>query len=248
MIMCVHPQFVTFKEFGSFDASCMKKVEDITGEKDPQEQALVCSYPYQESIHNVTHVRKLKTYFQTRYPGATIKNVFIPPNATPKLIVQKIIAAKPAGKQLTVMKLSSHGDSGLLFLAGNPPSIPLHVGNVDPFAELKPHFYAPASVIQLQGCGVASNTSIIAGGSDTDPVLVAGTWRGGVGLGYELLSRLAYLTGVPVHAALHPLSDKGTDFEPWDSYANDTVYVTPDGRAWLSWEQRWVTPPTPDWQ
>src|SRR5262249_54897995 len=109
MIMCVYPQFVSFHEFGSFDAGCMKKVEDITGEKDPQEQALVCSLRHQESIHNVTHVRKLKTYYQMKYPGATIKDVFIPPNATPKLIVQKIIAAKPAGKQLTVMKLSSHG-------------------------------------------------------------------------------------------------------------------------------------------
>src|SRR5262249_24966061 len=133
MIMCVYPQFVYFPP------RCMQKVEDVTGEKDPQEQALVCSLPYQESTHPDTHAHKLQTYNQIRYPGATIKNVFIPPNATPKLIVQRILAAKPAGKQLTVLKLCSHGDSGMLFLSGED-GIPLHVGNVDPFAELKPHF------------------------------------------------------------------------------------------------------------
>src|SRR5262249_3673511 len=156
--------------FGSFDAGCMKKVEDITGEKDPQEQALVCSRRHQESIHNVTHVRKLKTYYQMKYPGATIKDVFIPPNATPQLIVQKMIAARAAGKRLRFWQVPWRGAAGLLFLAGRPPSLPLYVGNPIRFAGLKPRSSAPASVIQLQACGVASNTSVVAGGTVSDPV------------------------------------------------------------------------------
>src|SRR5262245_33949155 len=84
------------------------------------------------------------------------KNVFIPPSATQEMIVRQIIAARPAGEQLTTLELVARGDSGMLFLSG-ADGTPLTVANAQPWAELRPHFSRTAGVIRLRGCGVASD-------------------------------------------------------------------------------------------
>jgi hypothetical protein len=87
----------------------------------------MCVYPWgadlnrgtQTVIDNRTQkVKAVMNYDQYTHLGATIVNVFIPEFASPRQIVKRIIAAKPAGKKLTILKLAAHGDTGQLYLSG----------------------------------------------------------------------------------------------------------------------------------
>jgi hypothetical protein len=252
MIMCVYPYFVTnnYQDRALHNEDKQKCMLDFMN-MDPQERALACLRYKEEKIHNVTKIRRIKLYDELYFKGSAITNVFIPPNSDQEHIVQRIIAAKPDGKQLTTLKLVSHGDSGRLCLSG-VQAILLDHGNADAWGALRPHFCRPSSVIHLHGCGVASDTSIVAGGTPDNPNTVPGQWVGGTGLGYALMSRLAYVTGVPVQAALDDVTYLYTtasdNNRPQDPFKGKTVYVTPDGDAWLSWEQKWVRPPKPAWE
>src|SRR5262245_10974129 len=196
---------------------------------------MLCVYPDEADLNRGTIIREdtrtkkvqILTYDQYTHPWfKEIQNVFIPLYASPGMIVNRIISAKPAGKKLTYLKLVAHGEAGWLFLSGAPdppipPALPLAHDNVDEFARLRSHFDPLRGVIQLHGCGVASDTRIVVGGTYGHPITIPGTWRGsGEGLtykaalaqaesggytklGYLLMSRLAQVTGIPVEAPLH---------------------------------------------
>ena len=212
---------------------------------------LMCVYPMGADLNNrgmgttrvidnrTQKVKRVEDYDQYTHKGATVKNVFIPDAASPGQIVKRIIAAKPAGKMLTILKLVSHGDTGMLFLSGtgdHPPRLPLTHLNIEEFAELRPHFDPLRSAIHLHACGVASDTSINAGGPVDSPNTIPGSWKGGTGLGYKLLDRMAVLTGIPTMAAIDVQLYLNTVFK------GKTVCVEPTGRAWLSWEEKSAHP------
>jgi hypothetical protein len=257
MIMCVYPYFVALDdEFNPTKVTYEDKYLNEDRKKctlnfldrNPQERALICLRDPDEHRNIKTGRHWWNTFDDIYHKGSAITNVFIPPNTPQEMIVQKIIAAKPAGKQLTTLKLVSHGNTGMLALSG-PKGSPLTFANAEPWADLKPHFNRPSAVIHLHGCGVASDTSVVGGGTIDNPDSVPGQWLGGTGLGYDLMSRLAYLTGVPVQAALDVqiyLYTKNPGSQ--DPFKGKNVYVTPEGDAWLSWEQRWVRPPRPRWE
>jgi hypothetical protein len=210
---------------------------------------MMCVYPEGADLNRGTitkvnrhtgEVRVLQ-YDDYTHPGVkVIRSVFIPPGASPGVIVKRIISAKPADKKLTILKLVAHGDAGMLFLSGPVPAVPLTQFTVDEFADLRPHFDSLRGVIHLHGCGVASDTSIVVGGTIENPITIPGTWKGssegltyekapGSKRGYRLMSKLAQVTGISVVAALNVQPYLATNFK------GETVWVYPNGYAVPSW-------------
>ena len=121
--------------------------------------------------------------------------------------MKRIIAAKPAGKMLTILKLVSHGDTGMLFLSGtgdHPPRMPLQrppqLRGVRGAAPRTSTRSARRSTCTPAGWP-ATRASTPAVPVDS-PNTISGSWKGGTGLGYKLLDRMAVLTGIPTMAAI----------------------------------------------
>src|SRR5262249_36494693 len=150
-------------------------------------QMMMCVYPEGADLNRGTVTKtdrrtgevRVLSYDALNHPGVKqIVNVFIPPSASPGVIVKKIISARPADKKLTYLKLLPPGAVGMLSLPGRLPALPLAHLSVDEFADLRPHFDTLRGVIHLHGCGVASDTSIVIGGTIENPITIPGTWKG----------------------------------------------------------------------
>jgi hypothetical protein len=121
------------------------------------------------------------------------------------------------GDQLDKLQLLGHGDSGVMTIGEE-----WNVTSIAPIHLLKPYFVDMAMGIQLLGCGVASSTSICSG-SCSEKRYILGSFSVS-GAGYQLMRRMAQLTGVCVEAGIHiQRQDSFYDIE------GSAVRVYPDG-------------------
>ena len=94
--------------------------------------------------------------------------------------------------QVDKLQLLGHGNSGVMTIGEE-----WNVTSIAPIHLLKPYFVDMAMGIQLLGCGVASSTSIVSGKR-----VVLGSFSVS-GAGYQLMRRMAQLTGVCVEAGIN---------------------------------------------
>ena len=120
------------------------------------------------------------------------------------------------GDQLDKFQLLGHGDSGIMTIGEE-----WNVTSIAPIHLLKPYFVDMAFGIQLLGCGVASSTSIVSGNR-----IILGSFSVS-GAGYQLMRRMAQLTGVCVEAGIHVQVQ-----DPFYDIEGSAIRVYPDG----TWE------------
>jgi hypothetical protein len=136
-------------------------------------------------------------------------------------IVQMILDAKKPAEKITRLLMYAHGNFGMVALPGKNAS-PLRFlmrATASLFAPLRPHFHTLQRMIQIYGCGVASDTSV----DDWKGTIVPGTFKGdGNGLGYLMMKELATLTSCTVQAYIDPAYGTTTHQGP-------TVLVYPGG-------------------
>lgn len=146
-------------------------------------------------------------------------------------VVGQIIACKPKGEHITVLRIGSHGNAGGICISGEK-NIPLAYVTADCLAPLKVHFKPPYGVIQIYACGVASDESIYQPGTRPEErKFRPGVWHGGIRpgdslaqrLGYRLLARMAEVTGMPVLAPFDVQPQYAT------SLKGPQLWVYPDG-------------------
>lgn len=150
----------------------------------------------------------------------------------PQTIVDKVLAALGTEK-IQFIRILAHGNSGVLFFPGMANARLI----ATEYSRFKPHF-APQPRLEIHGCGVASDTSIL---KDDDVIIptikdiVPGQfriWRQDH-RGLQYLRRAAAVFGIPVVGGINTQVFKATG---WDwSYIGDTLTVFPDGHfVWAS--------------
>jgi hypothetical protein len=140
--------------------------------------------------------------------------------STPRQVVDAVKSTLGRDR-MSVMRIMSHGNSGVFYFPGlwNYNRIALE------YADLRPLF-APLAQLELHGCGVVSETSVLKEGANPDsPRLsdaVPGTFTGNRnGNGLRYLKRVASFFNVPTVGAVNvqPL-------DTW-SYKGETVTAQP---------------------
>ena len=150
-----------------------------------------------------------------------VRWIHLAPEVELQAIVQMILDAKKPAEKITRLVMHAHGNYGAVALPGKQAS-PLKYlmrATASTFAPLRPHFHPFQRMIQIYGCGVASDTSV----DDWKGTTVDGTFKGdGNGLGYLMMKELATLTACSVQAYINP-SDGNS------SWNDITVLVYPGG-------------------
>jgi hypothetical protein len=150
-----------------------------------------------------------------------VRWVRLPPEVELQSVVQMILDAKKPAEKITRLVMHAHGNYGAVALPGKQAS-PLKYlmrATASTFAPLRPHFHPFQRMIQIYGCGVASDTSV----DDWKGNVVPGTFKGdGKGAGYLMMKELATLTACSVQAYINP-SDGNS------SWNDITVLVYPGG-------------------
>jgi len=140
-----------------------------------------------------------------------------------------ILQAKWGRGSIDMIRLCGHGDSGLLQIGEG-----LTEANAAEFGELafymKPDFRQVG--VEIHGCGVGSDTSIVGSGAVNAPVCVPGsTQQENNPKGLRLLTKLAKAINRNVKAGIncHYVSDR---YDNW-KFEGPTITVRPDGVSWL---------------
>jgi hypothetical protein len=140
--------------------------------------------------------------------------------------IVKAVNKVAAGRKVRVMRMVSHGDSGGFMFP--------ELWNVNlvsqKLAALRATF-APLGRLELHGCGIASETSIVKPGARSDPPsmrdVLPGTFAGrSNGRGLQYLRRLASVFNVPTTGAVNAQWVSGRDW----GYEGDTVTVFPNAK------------------
>lgn len=181
--------------------------------------------------------------FDARYPirdvkpglhgNKTVRKVVVGPTVPLPETVKKVIDALKSGETIELLRLCAHGDSGGLILGSG-----LVTGNVTGLGPLEPYMDKGEALrtkrVQIHGCGVASDTSILKDGAD--PVhpkledLLPGTYGGRRdrvgfgGRGYTFLLSVAVCLMTKVQGAVNFQSAN-----PAFLYQGKTILVDPDG-------------------
>ncbi len=135
------------------------------------------------------------------------------------------------GNQIKVMRIVAHGNSGTFYFP--------HLRNYDKCSQTygdipKSKLWAPLARLELHGCGLASETSVLRPGADPASVdvkdLIPGTFTGDAnGYGLWLLRRIASLFNVPTTAAVNAQAVSALNW----GYEGRTVTVLPNGKFLL---------------
>jgi hypothetical protein len=135
------------------------------------------------------------------------------------------------GDRIKVMRIVAHGNSGTFYFP--------HLRNYDSCSQTygdipKGKLWAPLARLELHGCGLASETSVLRPGADPASVsladIIPGTFTGDAdGYGLWLLRRIASLFNVPTTAAVNAQS---VGMSGW-GYEGRTVTVQPNGKFLL---------------
>lgn len=149
-----------------------------------------------------------------------IRRIGVYQQSTPRQIVDAVKSTLGPDR-MHVMRIMSHGNSGIFYFPGlwNYSQIALE------YADMRPLF-APLAQLELHGCGIVSETSVLKEGANPQsPRLsdaVPGTFTGNKnGQGLRYLKRVASFFNVPTVGAVNvqPL-------DTW-SYKGDTVTAQP---------------------
>jgi hypothetical protein len=183
--------------------------------------------------------------FDERYPirdvkpglhgNKTVRKVFVGPQVPLPETVRMIIDAKSNGEKIELLRLCAHGNSGGLILGSG-----LVVGNVEGLRPLQSQMDNGAAIrskkVEIHGCGVASDTSVLK--DDADPIHpkvsdgVPGTFSGQRdrvgfgGRGYMLLLSIAVCVMAKVEGAVN-LQVANNTFQ----YQGKTIIVDPNGEV-----------------
>src|SRR5262249_34729311 len=111
----------------------------------------------------------------------TVRKVFVGPTVPIPETVKMILDAKARSEKIELLRLCGHGNSGGLILGSG-----LVTANVDGIRPLQAHMADGAGLrskrVEIHGCGVASDTSVLTDSADpTHPKpgdVLPGTWSG----------------------------------------------------------------------
>jgi hypothetical protein len=173
-----------------------------------------------------------KEYAPGLHPGKTIRRVIVRQQMTLETVVAQILDGKARAEKMELLRLCAHGDSGGIWLGlglktqWTPSLAPLREHFVDRLTDKK---------VEIHGCGVASDTSILKPSADLiHPRLedtVPGTFGGQRdrvgfgGQGFMFLLSLAVVTMTRVEGAIN-VQAANRQFR----YFGDSVIVWPDGQ------------------
>jgi hypothetical protein len=128
-----------------------------------------------------------------------VRWIHLAPEVELQAIVQMILDAKKPAEKITRLLMYAHGNFGMVALPGKQASLLKYLmrATASIFAPLRTHFHPFQRMIQIYGCGVASDTSV----DDWKGTIVPGTFKGdGNGPGYLMMKELATLTSCTVQA------------------------------------------------
>lgn len=173
-------------------------------------------------MYNISYPEFEAPFKRNMSAGATppIRRVGAFHKSTPRQMVDAVKSTLGSNR-MSVMRIMSHGNSGVFFFPGlwNYNLIALE------YAEMRPLF-APLARLELHGCGVVSETSVLKEGANPHSPrrsdAVPGTFTGNKnGQGLRYLKRVASFFNVPTVGAVNvqPL-------DTW-SYEGDTVTAYP---------------------
>jgi hypothetical protein len=128
--------------------------------------------------------------------------------------------------KIHIMRIVSHGDAGQLFFNGMTRAETIS----EEWRRLRSYF-APTASLELHGCGVASQTSIVKdfapANSPPQAYIKDGTFNGAEnGLGLKFMRALSSKLGVQVTAGIDVQWSSANDW----TYERDTVTVFPNGK------------------
>lgn len=173
--------------------------------------------------------------------GLPTKGIGVKFNHTADQIV-RVAKGLAGGDKVRTMRMLSHGNSGVFFFPD--------MWNVNMLSQKYTglrSIFASLGRLELHGCGIASETSVLRAGADPQNPsprdIVPGTFAGrssGVGLTY--LRRVASIFNVPTTAAINAQLVSGRDW----SFEGDTVTMFPNGKFVMDSEgtRDWDVPAT----
>lgn len=174
-----------------------------------------------------------KEYVTGSHQGKTVRRVIVAEDMYLPEVVKKILGAKPSHEKLELLRVCAHGDSGGIWLGRG-----LKAQWTPALEPLREHFVdrLQGRKVEIHGCGVASDTSVLKPGADPfHPRLeetVPGHFGGErdrvgfMGQGHTFLLSIAVVTMAPVEGAINvQAADRRF------TYFGDSVIVWPDGRT-----------------
>lgn len=159
------------------------------------------------------------------YPGQSIRTIV---SDTRRNIFAYLIRKQLGVSSLDMIRLCGHGDSGFLEIGEG-----LTESNADEFSALALFMrsdFSPVG-IEIHGCGVGSDTSIVGRGRSVgDPICVPGSTQNG-NQGRNFLLKLAKAINKNVKAGIN-CQTVDNRYDNW-TFEGPTITATPEGASWL---------------